>query len=36
MIFIADPEIDGTRTDVFILIDLTRKIVLIGGTEYGW
>ncbi|MDH3396034.1 MAG: phosphoenolpyruvate carboxykinase (ATP), partial [Nitrosopumilus sp.] len=33
--FKAVPEIDGTRTDVFILIDLTRKIVLIGGTEYG-
>ena len=33
--FVADPEIDGTRTDVFILIDLTRKIVLIGGTEYA-
>ena len=23
--FVADPEIDGTRTDVFILIDLTKK-----------
>jgi phosphoenolpyruvate carboxykinase (ATP) len=33
--FLADPEIDGTRSDVFILIDLTRKIVLIGGTEYA-
>ena len=33
--FVAAPEIDGTRTDVFILIDLTRKIVLIGGTEYA-
>ena len=33
--FLANPEIDGTRTDVFILIDLTRKIVLIGGTEYA-
>jgi len=33
--FVADPETDGTRTDVFILIDLTRKIVLIGGTEYA-
>jgi phosphoenolpyruvate carboxykinase (ATP) len=33
--FVADPEVDGTRTDVFILIDLTRKIVLIGGTEYA-
>lgn len=33
--FVADPKIDGTRTDVFILIDLTKKIVLIGGTEYA-
>jgi len=33
--FVAVPETDGTRTDVFILIDLTRKIVLIGGTEYA-
>ena len=33
--FVADPEIDGTRTDVFILIDLTKKIVLIAGTEYA-
>jgi len=33
--FEADPEIDGTRTNVFILIDLTRKIVLIGGTGYA-
>ncbi|MFQ5497460.1 MAG: phosphoenolpyruvate carboxykinase (ATP) [Nitrosopumilus sp.] len=33
--FKAIPEIDGTRTDIFILIDLTRKIVLIAGTEYA-
>ena len=33
--FVADPKTDGTRTDVFILIDLTKKIVLIGGTEYA-
>jgi len=33
--FEAVPEIDGTRTDVFILVDLTRKIVLIGGTQYA-
>jgi phosphoenolpyruvate carboxykinase (ATP) len=30
--FEAIPEIDGTGSNVFILIDLTRKIVLIGGT----
>ncbi len=29
------PEIDGTKSNVFILIDLTRKIVLIGGTNYA-
>ena len=33
--FHADPAVDGTRSDVFILVDLTRKIVLIGGTEYA-
>jgi len=33
--FKAIPEIDGTASDIFILIDLTRKIVLIGGTEYA-
>ena len=33
--FVADPDVDGTRTDVFILIDLTKKIVLIGGTQYA-
>jgi len=29
------PEIDGTRTNVFILINLSKKIVLIGGTNYA-
>lgn len=33
--FEAIPEIDGTNSNVFILIDLTRKIVLIGGTSYA-
>lgn len=33
--FEAVPEIDGTASNVFILIDLTRKIVLIGGTRYA-
>ncbi|MCH6586289.1 MAG: phosphoenolpyruvate carboxykinase (ATP) [Thaumarchaeota archaeon] len=33
--FEAVPEIDGTRTNVFILVDFTRKIVLIGGTQYA-
>ncbi|MGO8671734.1 MAG: phosphoenolpyruvate carboxykinase (ATP) [Capsulimonadaceae bacterium] len=29
------PEIDGTKSETFILLDLKRKIVLIGGTEYA-
>ena len=33
--FEAIPEVDGTQSNVFILIDLTRKIVLIGGTSYA-
>lgn len=33
--FKAKPEADGTRSGAFILIDLTRKIVLIGGTRYA-
>jgi phosphoenolpyruvate carboxykinase (ATP) len=31
----SDPESDGTRTDMFVAIDLGRRIVLIGGTEYA-
>jgi phosphoenolpyruvate carboxykinase (ATP) len=31
----ADPERDGTRSETFILVDLGRRIVLIGGTEYA-
>lgn len=31
----ADPEIDGTRSSTFILLDLGKKMVLIGGTEYA-
>ena len=33
--FEAIPEINGTNSNVFILIDLTRKVVLIGGTSYA-
>ena len=33
--FTANPKEDGTASDIFILIDLTRKIVLIGGTQYA-
>ncbi len=33
--FIAQPEIDGTRSGVFILVNFARRIVLIGGTSYA-
>ncbi len=33
--FHAIPEIDGTRSEAFILVNLRRKLVLIGGTSYG-
>ncbi len=33
--FQAIPEVDGTHSEAFILLNLGRKIVLIGGTAYG-
>ena len=33
--FQADPQRDGTRTEAFIIVNFTRKIVLIGGTKYA-
>jgi phosphoenolpyruvate carboxykinase (ATP) len=33
--FNAIPEVDGTNSNVFIIIDLSKKIVLIGGTTYA-
>ncbi|MBI1208557.1 MAG: phosphoenolpyruvate carboxykinase [Azospirillum sp.] len=33
--FKAVPERDGTRSDVFVLIDFTKRLVLIGGTSYA-
>ena len=33
--FKAVPEVDGTRTDIFIVLNYTKKIVLIGGTSYA-
>ena len=31
----ADPARDGTRSGTFILLDLARRMVLIGGTQYA-
>ena len=33
--FQAIPREEGTRTEVFILMNLAKKLVLIGGTEYA-
>jgi phosphoenolpyruvate carboxykinase (ATP) len=33
--FKAEPARDGTRSEAFILLNLARKIVLIGGTSYA-
>jgi phosphoenolpyruvate carboxykinase (ATP) len=33
--FKADPAVDGTRSETFIIISFERKVVLIGGTEYA-
>ena len=33
--FEAIPEVDGTNSNVFILINLSKKLVLIGGTSYA-
>ena len=31
----ADPEKDGTNSEVFVLVDFTQKCVVIGGTIYA-
>jgi phosphoenolpyruvate carboxykinase (ATP) len=33
--FQADPAVDGTRSGTFIVLDLSGRTVLIGGTEYA-
>jgi len=32
--FMANPEVDGTRQGNFAILDFTKKVALIGGTEY--
>jgi phosphoenolpyruvate carboxykinase (ATP) len=34
-LFDADPKRDGTRTSTFVLVNLARRIILIGGTRYA-
>ena len=33
--FHAIPEVDGTRSEVFIMVNFGRRVVLIGGTAYA-
>jgi phosphoenolpyruvate carboxykinase (ATP) len=33
--FHADPDVDGTRTEVFIAIHFGLRLILIGGTQYA-
>jgi phosphoenolpyruvate carboxykinase (ATP) len=33
--FLAVPEIDGTNSDAFVIINLGERVVLIGGTSYA-
>ncbi|MCS7028817.1 MAG: phosphoenolpyruvate carboxykinase (ATP) [Bacteroidia bacterium] len=33
--FLANPEVDGTRSEAFIIVNFKKRIVLIGGTEYA-
>jgi phosphoenolpyruvate carboxykinase (ATP) len=33
--FSADPQRDGTRSEAFVVLNFTKKIILIGGTKYA-
>ena len=33
--FEADPKHDGTRSEAFIIVNFTRRVILIGGTKYA-
>src|SRR5450755_302481 len=33
--FLADPKRDGTNSEVFVIVNFTRKLVIIGGTKYA-
>lgn len=33
--FTADPAIDGTNSPTFIVVNFTRKLIIIGGTSYA-
>ncbi len=33
--FKADPTVDGTNSEAFIIVSFEKKVILIGGTEYA-
>ncbi|WP_165795326.1 phosphoenolpyruvate carboxykinase (ATP) [Deinococcus koreensis] len=33
--FRADPAVDGVRSDTFILVNFTRRMIIAGGTQYA-
>jgi phosphoenolpyruvate carboxykinase (ATP) len=33
--FKANPEVDGTKSEAFIIVSFEKRIILIGGTEYA-
>jgi len=33
--FFADPAVDGTHSEAFVLLDFSKKLILIGGTAYA-
>ena len=33
--FLADPQRDGTNSEVFVVVNFTRRLVIIGGTQYA-
>jgi phosphoenolpyruvate carboxykinase (ATP) len=33
--FLAEPEVDGTRSEACVVVDFSRRLVLIGGTQYS-
>ncbi len=33
--FRADPEVDGTNSEAFVLVHFGRKLIIIGGTSYA-
>jgi phosphoenolpyruvate carboxykinase (ATP) len=32
---LANPETDGTNSEVFVILNLEKKVIIIGGTQYG-